>query len=149
VISLFLDTKETETERGKKMGNVIKGNFRKEKNIVEELEKLAKSDEIKQMWKDFGFCDNPSELKLKVDVAFNKAILEKRLSATKGDWNYSGDFMWMGVDNGMDMFKHRGTRRYLHAIEKDEKLIEQIKEFNAEFEAWEKLENKTYLKVTD
>ena len=44
---------------------------------------------------------------------FEKAIKEHRLSSTNGDWNYAGDFMYMGTWQGRDQFKNRNNRDYL------------------------------------
>jgi len=47
-------------------------------------------------------------------VAFDKAIASGRLSVFHGDWNYAGDYMYMGVGAGdVDLFKHKITRNYI------------------------------------
>ena len=49
--------------------------------------------------------------------AFEQAISEDRLSDKATNWNYAGNFMYMGTDdNGLDLFKHRDTRRYIGAV---------------------------------
>ena len=46
--------------------------------------------------------------------AFKDAIGKGRLSDSPRDWNYAGQFMYMGTDEaGIDLFKHSTTRRYL------------------------------------
>ena len=46
--------------------------------------------------------------------AFRKAIAEGRLSEDHESCEYAGDFMYMGTHNGIDQFKNRNTREYLH-----------------------------------
>ena len=46
--------------------------------------------------------------------AFNDAIAAGRLSADESAPNYAGHYMYMGTDaEGIDLFKHINTRRYL------------------------------------
>ena len=45
--------------------------------------------------------------------AFVQAIKQGRLSANPSSTNYAGLFMYMGAKNGVDLFKHVDTRRYL------------------------------------
>lgn len=45
--------------------------------------------------------------------AFEKAITDGRLSADPKKSNYAGYYMYMGTDNGKDLFKHINTRYYL------------------------------------
>lgn len=56
----------------------------------------------------------PSQESIK---AFNKAIKEGRLREDKTAGNYAGNYMYMGRANGLDLFKHIETRRYLpHSV---------------------------------
>ena len=43
-----------------------------------------------------------------MDVVFQQAIAEGRMSLTNADM-----YMYMGTRNGVDMFKHINTREYL------------------------------------
>lgn len=46
--------------------------------------------------------------------AFEKAIVDRRLSDNPDAENYAGLYMYMGTqEDGFDLFKHRETRRYL------------------------------------
>ena len=45
--------------------------------------------------------------------AFDKAISEGRLSSNKNHPRFAGDYMYMGTQNGTDMFKHIFTRQYI------------------------------------
>tara|TARA_Y100000310_G_scaffold244623_1_gene249427 strand:- start:12 stop:191 length:180 start_codon:yes stop_codon:yes gene_type:complete len=46
--------------------------------------------------------------------AFEEAIRECLLSDKKGDIApYAGDYMYMGTERGVDLFKNKDTRRYL------------------------------------
>jgi hypothetical protein len=47
------------------------------------------------------------------NAAFENAIETGRLSADPKAANYAGDFMWMGTQNGRDLFKDTATREYL------------------------------------
>ncbi len=45
--------------------------------------------------------------------AFEQAIREGRLSASRGSANYAGSYMYMGTDDaGRDLFKNIETRLY-------------------------------------
>ncbi len=44
--------------------------------------------------------------------AFKKAIYQGRLSKHKKADNYTGKYMYMGIQNQQDMFKNIITRRY-------------------------------------
>jgi hypothetical protein len=46
-------------------------------------------------------------------LAFQEAIEAGRLSAEDGEWNYAGDWMYMGTYSGKDQFKNIMTRLYL------------------------------------
>lgn len=46
-------------------------------------------------------------------AAFEAAIASGRLSASAWDWNYAGKYMYMGTQNGRDLFKNSVTREYL------------------------------------
>lgn len=46
-------------------------------------------------------------------LAFCRALETCRLSQDKSAPNYVGDFMYMFTQDGVDMFKHCATRRYL------------------------------------
>jgi hypothetical protein len=50
---------------------------------------------------------------LTVNTAFENAIESGRLSADPKAPNYAGDYMWMGTQNGRDLFKDTCTREYL------------------------------------
>jgi len=45
--------------------------------------------------------------------AFTKAIKEGRLSKDQNHKNYAGNYMYMGVSGGKDLFKHINTREYI------------------------------------
>jgi hypothetical protein len=45
--------------------------------------------------------------------AFNEAVEEGRLSRDKGAENYVGLYMYMGTNDGKDLFKNIITREYL------------------------------------
>ena len=45
--------------------------------------------------------------------AFEDAIRTGRLSATPADHRFAGRYMYMGTQDGHDLFKHVGTREYL------------------------------------
>ena len=47
------------------------------------------------------------------DRAFERAIESGRLSDNENASNYAGDYMFMGVQNGVPQFKHINTRQYL------------------------------------
>lgn len=49
------------------------------------------------------------------DVAFDDAIQAGRLSADAAQANFAGNFMYMGTQGGVDLFKHTNTRQYLPA----------------------------------
>ena len=46
-------------------------------------------------------------------TAFDEAIAAGRLSADQEATNYAGHYMYMGTQNGIDLFKHIDTRQYL------------------------------------
>jgi hypothetical protein len=46
-------------------------------------------------------------------AVFEEAIRGGRLSANARDAHYAGRYMYMGTQNGRDLFKHRDTRQYL------------------------------------
>jgi hypothetical protein len=48
-----------------------------------------------------------------VDTAFDRAIKDGRLSEFKYEWNYAGNYMYMGNYAGKDQFKNRTTRSYI------------------------------------
>ena len=48
-------------------------------------------------------------------AAFERAIAEGRLSDDPHSPVYAGRFMHMGTRDGLDLFKHIETRRYLPA----------------------------------
>ena len=48
--------------------------------------------------------------------AFDDAIKARRLSASPSSPLYAGLFMYMGTKDGLDLFKHKMTRRYLGAL---------------------------------
>ena len=58
--------------------------------------------------------------------AFDEAIESGRLSDDRGSDKYAGEFMYMGTQNGVDMFKHTMTRRYLPQESEREQLTEQM-----------------------
>lgn len=45
--------------------------------------------------------------------AFHDAIAAGRLSDDPDSAEYAGHFMYMGTDNGRDLFKHADSREYL------------------------------------
>ena len=45
--------------------------------------------------------------------AFNQAIKDGILSADPKDERFAGLFMYMGTENGIDLFKNINTRKYL------------------------------------
>lgn len=47
------------------------------------------------------------------NVAFELAISQGRLSADRAAPNFTGNYMFMGSNKGVDQFKHINTRRYL------------------------------------
>ena len=47
------------------------------------------------------------------DLAFEKAIESGRLSDDETADNYAGNYMFMGSNESVDLFKHRDTRQYL------------------------------------
>jgi hypothetical protein len=47
--------------------------------------------------------------------AFDEAIAAGRLSDKPATSNYAGHYMYMGTENGIDLFKHIDTRQYLPA----------------------------------
>lgn len=47
------------------------------------------------------------------DLAFERAIESGRLSDDETANNYAGDYMYMGSNENVDLFKHRDTRQYL------------------------------------
>ena len=47
------------------------------------------------------------------NTAFNEAIEAGRLSADEKVENWAGHYMYMCTKDGVDLFKHRDTRRYL------------------------------------
>jgi hypothetical protein len=57
--------------------------------------------------------ENETMEKSAARAAFDKAIAEARLSDNPNKWNYAGDFMYMGREGGVDLFKHRDTRQYI------------------------------------
>ena len=46
-------------------------------------------------------------------AAFEAAIKSGRLSASPWDWNFAAHYMYMGTQNGRDLFKSKETREYL------------------------------------
>ena len=50
-------------------------------------------------------------------AAFERAIAEGRLSDVQRSPVYAGRFMYMGTKDGLDLFKHVETRRYLPGSE--------------------------------
>ena len=53
------------------------------------------------------------EYRKEVDVAFEKALANGRLSRNKTAGNYVGHYMYMGPGKGGDAFKHSLTRLYI------------------------------------
>ena len=47
--------------------------------------------------------------------AFDEAIAANRLSTNQAASHYAGHYMYMGTENGIDLFKHIDTRQYLPA----------------------------------
>ena len=47
------------------------------------------------------------------DDAFEYAIDTGRLSTDSSAENYAGDYMYMGNENGNDLFKNINTRKYI------------------------------------
>lgn len=47
-------------------------------------------------------------------TAFIQAINEDRLSLDPEDYNYAGNYMYMGTWGQKDSFKHKTTRKYLN-----------------------------------
>ena len=45
--------------------------------------------------------------------AFEEAIKQGRLSANETDNTYAGHYMYMGTQDGRDLFKNKMTRQYL------------------------------------
>lgn len=63
-------------------------------------------------------CLGTDELQRKATEAFDKAVLEGRLSTEAGAPNYAGSYMYMGTtQEGIDAFKHKQTREYLPTID--------------------------------
>ena len=51
--------------------------------------------------------------------ALEEAIKECLLSDKRGDIApYAGDYMYMGTQNGVDLFKNKDTRRYIKSDKK-------------------------------
>ncbi len=51
-------------------------------------------------------------------AAFSTAIKQGAISSNPNAENYAGHYMYMYSRNGKDYFKHRGTRRYLVALQR-------------------------------
>ncbi len=49
------------------------------------------------------------------EQAFNEAIMQGRLTTDILSPLYAGKWMYMGTDNGHDLFKNINTRQYLEA----------------------------------
>jgi hypothetical protein len=47
-------------------------------------------------------------------IAFNRAISAGRLSLDPEDDNFVSHYMYMGVQDGKDLFKHMATREYIN-----------------------------------
>ena len=60
-------------------------------------------------------------------IAFATAILSMRLSANATDYNYAGNYLFMGTDKkGFDSFLNKLTRKYLDGMGADVEVMNYI-----------------------
>jgi len=87
---------------------------------LEEMKQLVRDGEIdadvmrkdgKGAWR-WGDVHEISARQAESTKAFNKAIDGGRLSNYPPAPNYAGNYMYMGHEQGKDMFKNKDTRRY-------------------------------------